>query len=73
MNLSTFTVEMKKNAEGPAKLLIKHISDTDNICSWNKTLKRSEVLRRISDTVSISYHDQVSLYFDAYTKLYCNL
>ena len=55
----------------PAKLLIKHISDTDNICSWNKTLKRSEVLRRISDTVGISY--QVSLYFDAYTELYCNL
>ena len=51
----------------PAKLLIKHISDTDNICSWNKTLKRSEVLRRISDTVGISY--QVSLYFDAYPEL----
>ena len=46
----------------PAKLLIKHISDTDNICSWNKTLKRSEVLRRINDSVGISY--QVSFIYN---------
>ena len=48
----------------PAKLLIKHISDTDNICSWNKTLKRSEVLRRINDSVGISY--QVSFIYNWY-------
>ena len=48
----------------PAKLLIKHISDTDNICSWNKTLKRSEVLRRINDSVGISY--QVSFIYNSY-------
>ena len=50
----------------PAKLLIKHISDTDNICSWNKTLKRSEVLRRINDSVGISY--QVSFIYNSYRR-----
>ena len=39
----------------PATLLIDKIKDTENICSWNKTLLKSQVLKRINDTVGISY------------------
>ena len=60
-------VEMKKNAKGrkiyrckakiniPANLLIEKIKDTDNICSWNKTLLKSQVLKKINDNVGITY------------------
>jgi len=60
-------VQMKKNAQGrkiylctakvniPAKLLIQKIKDSDSITSWNKTLLKSETLKRISDTVGITY------------------
>lgn len=39
----------------PAKILIEKIKDTDAITSWNKTLLKSEVLKRISDSVGITY------------------
>ena len=39
----------------PASLLIDKIKDTDNICSWNKTLLKSQVLKRLNDSVGISY------------------
>jgi len=60
-------VEMKKNAQGrkiyrckakinmPASLLIDKIKDTDNVCSWNKTLLKSQVLKRMNDSIGISY------------------
>jgi len=60
-------VEMKKNDRGrkiyrctakipmPAKLLVENIRDTDKVSSWNYTLTEARVLKRISDTVAISY------------------
>jgi len=39
----------------PPSLLIDKIKDTDNVCSWNKTLLKSQVLKRINDSVGISY------------------
>ena len=39
----------------PAKLLREKIADTDNICSWNKTLTSSKVLKKINDNVGITY------------------
>lgn len=61
------TVEMKKNAKGkkiyrckakiniPASLLSQYIADTDNVCSWNKTLKESRLLEKITDNIGITY------------------
>ena len=60
-------VEMKKNSKGrkiyrctakipmPAKLLVDSIRDTDNVSTWNYTLTESRVLKKLSDTVAISY------------------
>ena len=39
----------------PANMLIDHIKDTDNICDWNKTLKTSKVLKKLNDSIGISY------------------
>ena len=39
----------------PAKLLIEKIKDSDSITSWNKTLLKSETLKKINDTVGITY------------------
>ena len=39
----------------PAKLLIESIEDTDNICSWNKTLTSSKVLKKLNDKVGITH------------------
>ena len=60
-------VECKKNSKGkkiyrckakidmPAKLLVDAIKDTDRVTTWNYTLTEARVLKRISDTVAISY------------------
>jgi len=66
-DVNNVTVEMKKNSKGkkiyrckakinmPANMLIDHIKDTDNICDWNKTLKTSKVLKKLNDSIGISY------------------
>jgi len=60
-------VESSKNSAGrkiyrckttisiPPKLLIAALTDTDNVTSWNFTLTEARTLKRISDTVAISY------------------
>jgi len=65
--VNNVVVEMKKNDKGrkiyrctakipmPAKLLVENIRDTDKVSSWNYTLTEARVLKRISDTVAISY------------------
>ena len=67
-------VEMKKNKKGrkiyrctakipmPARLLVENIVDTDRVTSWNTTLTEARVLKKISDTVAISY--QVCMVFN---------
>ena len=39
----------------PPKLLIAALTDTDKVTSWNHTLTEARTLKKISDTVSISY------------------
>merc|ERR1711942_212194 len=65
--VNNVVVEMKKNEKGrkiyrctakipmPAKLLVENIRDTDKVSSWNYTLTEARVLKKISDTVAISY------------------
>ena len=65
---------MKKNKKGrkiyrctakiamPARLLVENIMDTDRVTSWNTTLTEARVLKKISDTVAISY--QVCMVFN---------
>merc|ERR1711915_865014 len=61
------TVESKKNSAGrkiyrckgtiniPPKLLIEALTDTDKVTTWNLTLTEAKTLKKISNTVSISY------------------
>merc|ERR1712079_277129 len=65
--VNNVVVEMKKNKKGrkiyrctakipmPARLLVENIVDTDRVTSWNTTLTEARVLKKISDTVAISY------------------
>ena len=39
----------------PAKLLIEAISNTDQVCEWNKTLTEARVLKKINKDCVISY------------------
>jgi len=60
-------VESKKNAKGkkiyrckakinmPAVLLVESLSATDKTTEWNNTLSEARVLKKLSDTVAISY------------------
>jgi len=60
-------VESKKNAKGKkiyrckakinisAKLLVESLSNTDKTTEWNNTLTEARVLKKLSDTVAISY------------------
>merc|ERR1712062_637056 len=45
----------KANIEMPAKLLIEAISNTDQVCEWNKTLTEARVLKKINKDCVISY------------------
>eukprot|EP00091_Calanus_sinicus_P013032 TRINITY_DN29028_c0_g1_i1.p2 TRINITY_DN29028_c0_g1~~TRINITY_DN29028_c0_g1_i1.p2 ORF type:complete len:116 (-),score=31.96 TRINITY_DN29028_c0_g1_i1:32-379(-) len=39
----------------PPKLLVAVLTDTDKVTTWNFTLTEARTLKRISDTVAISY------------------
>ena len=43
-----------------AKKLADKLSKMDDICDWNKTLMKYQLLRRINDKVTISYQVEYS-------------
>ena len=49
----------KARIEMPAKVLIKAMSDTDNITEWNKTLTQAKVLKVLNEECVISYQVRI--------------